>query len=95
MRDDHFEWDDKKSASNARKHRVSFDNARAAFDDPHAILEPDDDPDEDRWKCIGMTAANLVVVIHVERDTRIRIISARKAEKHEQDQYNGQASFGR
>ena len=59
MRDDRFEWDDRKAASNARKHRVSFDNARAAFDDPHAILEPDDDPDEDRWKCIGMTAANL------------------------------------
>jgi uncharacterized DUF497 family protein len=37
VRDDRFEWDDAKADSNRRKHGVSFDQAREAFDDPNGI----------------------------------------------------------
>ena len=78
MQDDRFEWDDAKADSNRRKHGVSMD-------------ELDDDPDEERWKRVGMTASGVLVVIHTQRGHRIRIISARKAKRHEQDDYYRQA----
>jgi putative transcriptional regulator len=53
MRDDAFEWDDVKAAANERKHGVTFQQAREAFDDPLALEEPDDDPDECRWRLFG------------------------------------------
>jgi hypothetical protein len=91
MRDDTFEWDDAKAASNLRKHGVSFDQAREAFYDTRGIDEADDDPDEDRWKLIALTKAGVLAVIYTQRRHRIRIISAREANRHEQDQYYRQA----
>lgn len=91
MKDDRFEWDDRKAESNRRKHGVSFDEARDVFDDPDYIEEPDDDPDEEGWKRIGRARAEFLVVIYTERGPLIRIISARKATRHEQDFYNRQA----
>jgi uncharacterized DUF497 family protein len=41
MRDDEFEWDDRKAASNARNHGVTFEEARAAFHDPDATHADD------------------------------------------------------
>jgi uncharacterized DUF497 family protein len=57
MRDDRFEWDDANAASNLAKHKVSFELPRLVFDDPHAVDQPDDDPEEDRWHCLGHTAS--------------------------------------
>jgi uncharacterized protein len=85
MRDDIFEWDDAKAASNARKHGVTFDDAREVFGDRNAMEEPDDDPNEERWRTTGLTRAGVLVVISTERGARIRIISAREANRHEQD----------
>lgn len=90
MRDEHFEWDDTKAASNWRKHRVSFDQARLAFDDPNAIDEPDDDPDEERWQLTGLASTCLLFVVHTTRGKRTRIISAREADRYEQDRYSRQ-----
>ena len=87
MRDDRFEWDDAKAASNARKHGVTFEAAREAFDDPDGIDELDDDPDEERWTLTAMTKAGLQYVVYTHRGSRIRIISAREANQHEQDRY--------
>ena len=56
MRDGCFEWDDRKADSNLRKHGVSFEDARLAFDDPDGFDEEDDDPDEERWKRVGADA---------------------------------------
>lgn len=92
MRDDRFEWDDRKAAVNLQKHGTRFEDARMAFDDPDGFDEDDDDPDEERWKRYGRTFAGLVVVIYSERLARVRIISARRATRHEQDRYNRQAS---
>ena len=61
MRDDRFEWDDRKAASNLRKHRVDFRHARAAFDDPDLIDELDEDEDEERFQLIGMADGRLLL----------------------------------
>ena len=87
MRDDRFEWDDAKAASNARKHGVTFETAREAFDDPDSVDELDDDPDEERWTLIAMTSRGLLYVVYTDRGSRLRIISAREANRHEQDRY--------
>ena len=87
MRDDRFEWDDAKAASNARKHGVTFETAREAFDDPDSVDELDDDPDEERWTLIAMTSRGLLYVVYTDRGSRLRIFSAREANRHEQDRY--------
>jgi uncharacterized DUF497 family protein len=93
MRDNQFEWDDRKAARNAKKHRVTFEAARLAFEDPRAIDRLDlDEPDEDRTLLTGLAYDVLLTVCFSERGRRIRIISARKATRREQDDYNGQAS---
>ena len=60
------------------------------FDDDRALDEEDPDPDEDRRKIIGMVAGRVLVVVYTEREDRIRIISARKANKHEVKAYHDQ-----
>ncbi|HEY7553112.1 MAG TPA: BrnT family toxin [Hyphomicrobiaceae bacterium] len=84
-----FEWDHVKAAANVRKHGVSFDDAVAVFNDERAIDERDVDPDEQRFKITGISpAVGVLVVIYAERGRdRIRIISARKASKHEIERY--------
>lgn len=89
-----FEWDQNKAAGNLRKHGVSFEEARTAFDDYDALLihDPDCLRGEDRFLLLGLSAAiKLVVVCHCyrENDERIRIISARKATKRETQTYEG------
>jgi len=92
MIDDEFEWDDEKATSNAAKHGVTFKQACSVFRDPFAIelLDDREDYNEDRYILIGMSASNLLVVVHTERDNRNRIISARKAEPTERRFYHEQ-----
>ena len=93
MTDVEFVWDEAKAAANLRKHRVSFADAALALADPNAIVEPDDcDPTEERWRTTGMTLGNVLFVVTTEPDEHtIRIISARKATRHEQTRYYRQA----
>ena len=88
-----FEWDEHKALSNLRKHRVSFDEAKLALLDPGAIVEPDEsDPTEERWRTTGLAASVMLFVVTIEPDEHtIRIISARRATRHEQDRYHRQA----
>ena len=92
MIDDEFEWDDDKATSNVEKHGVAFEQARSVFRDPFAIELLDDrgDYNEDRYILIGMSAANLLVVVYTERNGCNRIISARKAEANERRYYHEQ-----
>jgi uncharacterized protein len=78
-----------KAAGNLRKHGVAFEDAIAVFDDDRAAVEDDPDPDEERFRMVGMTARGmLLVVVYTERDDdTIRIISARRARKHEGKTY--------
>jgi len=89
-----FEWDESKNKSNFQKHGISFNEAQTVFSDELAIYLSDDDnsDDEERFIVIGESArTRLLVVCHCyrERETVIRLISARKAEKTEIDLYYG------
>ena len=91
-----FEWDDPKAASNLRKHGVSFDEALSVFGDLMALTFADTDhsdhsdhsDNEDRSRTYGMSnQARLLVIIHTERQNRIRLISARQATRYEKSIY--------
>jgi len=84
-----FEWDDLKAESNARKHGVSFEEARTVFDDPLArIFEDDDAVSERREIIIGHSDdRRLLVVCFVENEPAVRLISARPATRRERQDY--------
>lgn len=86
-----FEWDNRKARSNFRKHRVQFTEAASVFSDPLARIFPDEEHsgDEDREIIIGhSTAKHLLLVCFTEPVMdHIRIISARRATKAEQRDY--------
>ena len=89
-----FEWDELKNRVNIRKHGLSFEDASTVFYDPDAILfdDPSHSIRENRFLIIGITRrAGVCIVSHCYRgkDEVIRIISARKATKHERETYNG------
>ena len=88
-----FEWDPRKAAANLRKHGVSFSEAETVFADEQGLItdDPEHSTDEDRFVLLGLSqAARLLVVVHCYRaaDAAIRIISARKATRAEDGQYN-------
>jgi uncharacterized DUF497 family protein len=84
-----FEWDDDKASTNWRDHGVAFHEAIAAFRDTFAVERIDDREDygEERINLLGMCEGVLIHVTYTERGERIRVISARRAERHEQDDY--------
>ena len=88
-----FEWDAKKNRENQRDHKISFEEAETVFADEHGLLmaDPDHSEEEDRFILLGLSATlRLLVVCHTyrEQDGVIRIISARKADRSERDQYS-------
>ncbi len=93
-----FEWDNHKAQKNLKNHGISFDEASTAFKDTLslAVYDPLHSESEDRFVLIGNSFANrLLVVIHIDRGDRIRIISARKAIKKEKMQYEENAKRSR
>lgn len=84
-----IEWDSRKAAENLRKHNVDFADAVIALEDENALTIEEKDHDEQRFKTLGMgPSLNILYVIHTDRDDdRIRIISARKADRSETKQY--------
>ena len=85
-----FEWDSEKAKANKRKHRISFEEAATAFGDPLSITVPDPDHSvrEHRFILVGRThSGKTVVVAHLERRNRIRLISARRASRREMRTY--------
>ena len=87
-----FEWDSKKAEENRKKHRVTFEEAITAFDDPHALIAPDEkysSPEETREWLIGEATPGVLVIVFTLREskTKLRIISARKANRKERKLY--------
>ncbi len=88
-----FEWDPAKASSNRRKHGVSFETATRVFSDPMHNSEQDRVVDgEMRWQTIGYANdVMLLLVVHTWIDDIgsevVRIISARRAERHERKRY--------
>jgi uncharacterized DUF497 family protein len=93
MDDDGFEWDDDKAARNLVEHKVSFEQAALACRDPFAVewLDEREDYGEERSSLLGRYGRDVLFVAYTERGRNIRIISARRAEKHEQDHYYRQS----
>jgi uncharacterized protein len=84
-----FDWDLQKAAANLRRHGVSFDEATMAFRDLSAVEWIDDREEygEERINLLGLCDGVLLHVTYTERHEAIRLISARRAERHEQDHY--------
>jgi uncharacterized protein len=85
-----YEWDEAKAAANLAKHGISFTATARALEDPRKIEILDDrfDYDEERVQSLRMDHAKVLFVVTIMPDQDIcRIISARKATRHEQEQY--------
>lgn len=87
-----FGWDARKDTANIREHGVSFEEARTVFYDEYAIqfFDPDHSDDEDRFILLGLSfKPRVLVVCHCfrESETVVRLISARKADQEEEDEY--------
>ena len=90
-----FEWDPDKAKKNLIKHKISFEKAATIFRDPNAlsIYDNEHSANEDRWITLGIDNSGvLIIVCHTfiqndDNDINIRIISARKANKKEINQY--------
>jgi len=87
-----FEWDSKKDTANIKKHGVSFEEARTVFYDENAIqfFDPDHSDDEDRFILLGLSLKpRVLVVCHCFRESEavVRLISARKADQEEEQEY--------
>ena len=87
------EWDEAKNRRNLAKHKISFETAKLAFEDPHALsLQDCMVAGEERWQTLGMIGDGIVVLVahtYWENDGEevVRIISARKATKPERKAY--------
>jgi len=89
-----FEWDTNKEKINIQKHGVTFEQASYVFADPFALNKYDNEhsENEDRWISLGKSLSKtILVVVHTFRANDgieyVRIISARKATKKENQAY--------
>ncbi len=87
-----FEWDERKNKENLRKHSIGFEEAQTVFYDNNAIqfFDPDHSENEERFILLGMSFnLHTLVVCHCYHETEwvVRIISARKADRVEEEEY--------
>jgi hypothetical protein len=95
-----YEWDEAKNRQNQQKHEgISFELATLVFEDERCLVGLDriDETGEQRWHAIGTArigskTATVLLVVHAYREDFhgeeiIRIVSARRAEKHEIRRY--------
>lgn len=84
-----FEWSEAKRRENFRKHGVDFSDCPGVICDPGSVTVVDDRYcyGEDRFRTFGWLQDQLIVIAHTEFDDLVRIISARKALRHERQSY--------
>lgn len=84
-----FEWDEGKSEACFRERGFDFAYAASAFADPDRIVRKDTRHlyDEDRYRLTGRIEGRVFVVVYTPRPRGLRIISARKANRREVQQY--------
>jgi len=85
-----FIWDENKNLANIKKHGVDFNDAVRAWYDPDRLdfFDEKHSSDETRWIFLGAVAGLVLFVVETEPDKdTVRIISARKALKNEQEIY--------
>ena len=83
-----YTWDEDKRQANLEKHGLDFADAHQVFCGPLVLFEDDRrDYGEQRMIAIGQLEILVVLIVHVESDDEIRIISMRKADSDETDLY--------
>jgi uncharacterized protein len=83
-----FEWDEAKRLANLCKHGIDFIDVPDVFDGDTVMVQDDRySYGEQRFITFGLLQGRVVAVVHTERNECIRIISARKATKYEQQTY--------
>jgi uncharacterized DUF497 family protein len=83
-----FEWDEAKRKSNLRRHGIDFVGCEAVFEAYTLTVEDTRfDYGERRFVTLGLLEGRVVAVVHTESALKIRIISIRKATRHEQEAY--------
>jgi uncharacterized protein len=84
-----YEWDERKNQINIRKHGFDFADATEIFDGPMIVnADTREDYGEARWIGLGEFRGRVVVVVFTEPTPDLtRIISLRKALKHEREYY--------
>ena len=84
-----FVWDEPKNRANIAKHGIDFADAYHAFKHDMLVLSDNrEDYGEQQWIGLGFLDGRLVVIIFTEpRSDTIRIISLRKATRHERDRF--------
>jgi uncharacterized DUF497 family protein len=85
-----FEWDPRKAAANLVKHGVSFEEAATVFGDSlgRIVGDPRHSSEEGRFVLLGFSKSrHLLPVMYTDRGEAIRIISARRATRHERRNY--------
>jgi len=83
-----LEWDEHKRLYNLQNHKIDFIGSEEIFDGYTATFEDDSvGYNEQRFVTFGKFQERVVAVVHTERDENIRIISIRKATKHEERYY--------
>ena len=84
-----FEWDEKKNEENIRKHGIDFEDGHEMFELPMLTnIDRRHTYGEDRYIGIGFLRQRVVVIVFAQPDDdRIRIISLRKALRHEREQF--------
>src|ERR1039458_10007862 len=99
-----YEWDERKNRQNQRKQGgISFELAALVFEDPYCLIELDrvDEAGEQRWHALGTVSVRpgmgaVLLVVHAYKEDShgeeiIRIISARRADKHDFRRYQEQS----
>lgn len=89
-----YTWDEHKRQTNLKKHGLDFADAEQVFNSPLVLFEDNRfDYGEQRMIGIGLLDFLVVLVVHVESDGEIRIISMRKADSDETDLYYRNAGY--
>jgi hypothetical protein len=84
-----FEWNSAKALINLRKHKVPFLMACEVFKDGDKLERADASSEygEERWIVLGRVEQTILFVVYTQRGQRIRLISARRANRDEQRRY--------
>ncbi|MDP1634218.1 MAG: BrnT family toxin [Gallionellaceae bacterium] len=89
-----YTWDEAKRQTNRQKHGLYFSDAEKVFASPMVLFKDSrENYDEPRMIGIGLLDVLVVLIVHVESDEEIRIISMRKADNDETDLYYKNAGY--
>ena len=83
-----FEWDENKRLINIRKHGIDFLDVPPIFElDTVTVIDDRFEYGEIRYQTLGLLKTRIIMVVHTESETVIRLISARKANPYEEETY--------